>query len=319
MGINNDRWKSAALFPGQGSQYPGMGRWLYERSAEVREIFNRASRVLSWDLWGLCAEGSAGELRETSRSQPAIFTLSYAMYELVHDAGWKPGIVAGHSLGEFTALAAAGALPFEDCLRVVAKRGELMAEASRAAPGGMLAVLGAETEAVEEKVRCLNKWGVIEVANYNCPGQVVVSLERGLLEQARVQLLPLASRVVELPVSGAFHSSLMAEAREAFARFLSQEGFRFNRPEVPILLNATLAPSVDPLEIEEALILQMTSPIRWQGIVSRLIRAGVRAFVEVGPKDVLTKLVKRIDRGCLALAADGRDPLEVLGALEARG
>lgn len=315
MEVGKDKGESAVLFPGQGSQYPGMGQDLYERDGRVRGIFRRASALLGWDLWELCVRGPEEELRETSRSQPAIFTLSYAMYELLHDAGWEPEMVAGHSVGEFTALAAAGGLSFEEGLRAVAKRGELMAQASRVRPGAMLALLGAETEAVEEGVQALKRFGVIEIANYNCPGQVVVSLERRLLKQAKGELAPLAKRVVELPVSGAFHSPLMAEAQEGFARFLSVEECHFRPPRIPILLSATLAPSRDPLEIKEALIAQMTSPIRWQQAIIQMIRSGFRIFIEVGPKDVLTRLVKRIDRSCLALATDGRGPQEIIGAL----
>jgi [acyl-carrier-protein] S-malonyltransferase len=307
--------KGAALFPGQGSQYTGMGQSLYERFAQVREVFLRASELLGWDLWGLCVEGPEEELRTTDRAQPAIFTLSYAMYGLLHDLGWEPEVMAGHSVGELAALTAAGGLSFEDGLRAVAIRGELMAQASRTQPGTMLALLGAVTEAVEGQIQSLKRLGVIEIANYNCPGQVVVSLERRLLAQAKQELAPLAKRVVELPVSGAFHSRLMAEAQERFAEFLSQGDLHFREPRVPILLSATLAPSRDPLEIREALITQITSPIRWEQMVAQMIRSGVRTFIEVGPKDVLTKLVKRIDRNCLALATDGRDPREVIEAL----
>lgn len=307
--------RSAAIFSGQGSQYPGMGQHLYERSDGVKEIFKKASDILGWDLWELCARGPEEELSETSRSQPAIFALSYAMYRLLRDNGWRPDIVAGHSLGEFTALAAAGGLSFEDGLRTVAKRGELMARASRERPGAMLAVLGAATEAVEEKVKTLQQLGVIAIANYNCPGQVVLALERELLEQAKDELTPLAKKVVELPVSGAFHSPLMAEAQTRFAEFLAQASLSFKRPRIPILLNATLTPSHDLVEIKEALIAQMTEPVRWQQAVLQLIRSGFRVFIEVGPKDVLTKLVRRIERNCLALATDGHDPQRVIAAL----
>jgi len=305
--------KSAGLFPGQGSQYPGMGRALYGRFAPVRELFQRAGELLGWDLWGLCEGGPEERLRETHRSQPAIYTLSYATYKLLREAGWEPEMVAGHSVGEFAALAAAGGLSFEEGLRVVAKRAELMAQAAARNPGAMLAVLGAPTEAVEERVKALQRWGVIEVANYNCPGQVVVSLERGLLERAREELAALAGKVVELPVSGAFHSPLMREAQAGFAEFLSQVDFR--RPRIPILLNATLAPSRDPEEIKEALIVQLTGPVRWQQVMEKLLNMGFRTFIEVGPKDVLTKLARRIDRTCRALATDGREPEGVIREL----
>jgi len=306
---------SAALFPGQGAQYIGMGQSLHERFAQIRGVFRRASELLGWDLWELCMEGPEEELRETDRAQPAIFTLSYAMYGLLRDLGWEPEMMAGHSVGELAALTAAGGLPFEDGLRAVAIRGKLMAQASRAQPGTMLALLGAATEAVEGRIRSLKRLGVIEIANYNCPGQVVISLERRLLEQAKQVFSSLAKRVVELPVSGAFHSPLMAEAQKGFAEFLSREDLRFREPRVPILLSATLALSRDPLEIREALIAQITSPIRWEQMMAQMIRSGVRTFIEVGPKDVLTRLVKRSDRDCQALATDGRDPREIIKAL----
>jgi len=292
-----------------------MGQYLGARYARVREIFAQASELLGWDLEGLCVRGPEEELQETDRSQPAIFTLSCAMYELLHDMGWEPGIVAGHSVGEFAALVAAGGLSFADGLRAVAKRGELMAQAARERPGAMLAVLGAATEAVEDKVKLLQRWGIVEVANYNCPGQVIISLERGLLERARAELAPVAKKLVVLPVSGAFHSRLMEEARERFAQFLARAGLDFKRPRIPILLNATLTPSRDPEEIREALIKQITAPVRWHQVVLNLIQLGIRSFVEVGPKDVLTRLVRRIDQDLRALASDGREPREVVAAL----
>ena len=317
--------KTAAVFPGQGSQYLGMGFRLYERFAEVREVFKDASAILGWDLWGLCSSGPEEELRETGRSQPAIFTLSYAMYRLLKNSGWQPGLVAGHSLGEFTAAVAAGALPFADGVRVVAERGRLMAQAAERNPGAMLAVLGADRRAVEEAVGGLKGEGqgrgrrkgrgrgIVQIANYNCPGQVVVSLERGLLGPVKSELSSIAKRVVELPVSGGFHSPLMEGAKEEFSRFF--RGIELKEPEVPIFLNTILAPSRDPERIKGALIEQMTSPVRWEEAIERMISSGIKAFVEVGPKDVLARLIERIDRATYVVVTDGRDPQEVIAQL----
>lgn len=303
---------TAAIFPGQGSQYPRMGQ-PYERFAEVREVFARASDVLGWDVWKLCACGAEAELNETSRAQPAIFVLSYALYRLLEDRGWRPDIVAGHSLGEFTAATAAGALSFEDGLRTVAERGKLMAEEAKRKPGMMLALLGACEEELQETISTLRGLGIIAPANYNCPGQVVLALERGLLETARSTLTPIAKRVVELPVSGGFHSPLMEEAKKKFSHFLTSIPLR--EPEIPILLNVTLAPSRDPAEIKQALVAQMTAPVRWQEAVERMVGQGVRTFAEVGPKDVLARLVQRIDRRCDVIVTDGGDPQEIVSRL----
>lgn len=305
--------RSAALFPGQGSQYPGMGQVLPSGFAEVRCLFETASEMLGWDLWAFCTRGDAGELNDTRRAQPAIFTLSYALFRVLTDSGWGPDVVAGHSLGEFTAATAAGAFSFADGVRAVAERGRLMAEAARVRPGTMLALLGAGEDELAEAVAELSRWGTIAPANYNCPGQVVVALERGLLERARVELSSVAKRVVELPVSGGFHSPLMAQAQEEFSGFL--ERIPIVRPSVPILLNVPLTPSVDPAEIREALISQMTAPVRWQEAIGRLLTSGVRTFVEVGPKDVLARLVQRISAKCRVLVTDGRDPQEIVSQL----
>ena len=304
--------RSAALFPGQGSQYPGMGQGLPSRR-EVRRLFETASEILGWDLWELCTHGDAGELNDTRRAQPAIFTLSYAVFRVLSDSGWGPDIVAGHSLGEFTAATAAGALAFADGLRAVAERGRLMAQAASARPGTMLALLGVAEDELGEALAELSRWGTIAPANYNCPGQVVVALERGLLERAKVELGSIAKRVVELPVSGGFHSPLMAEAQAEFALFL--ERIPIVRPSLPILLNVPLAPSVDPAEIRRALISQMTAPVRWQEAVARLLSSGVRTFVEVGPKDVLARLMPRIGAECRVIVTDGRDLQEIASQL----
>jgi [acyl-carrier-protein] S-malonyltransferase len=282
-----------------------MGRPLYAGSAEVRDLFALASDVLGWDLWDLCARGADAELNDTSRAQPAIFTLSYAMFRLLGDRGWRPDIVAGHSLGEFTAAAAAGVFSFQDGLRTVAERGRLMAQAAQRNPGTMLALLGAREDELREALAELKRSGVIEPANHNCPGQVVLSLERGLLDEAKVRLGPIAKKVVELPVSGAFHSALMDEARVAFSRFLAE--IPVERPRIPLLLSVLGVASSDPEEIRNALADQMTSPVRWQAMVEHMAAQGVTTFVEIGPKDVLSGLIRRIAREVRVVPTDGRD------------
>lgn len=305
--------RNAAVFPGQGSQVLGMGRSLGERSAEAREAFDTASAVLGWDLWDLCTRGPAEGLSDTSRSQPAIFTVSHIMFRLLADHGWQPDLVTGHSLGEFTAAVAAGALSFQDGLRTVAERGRFMARAAARNPGAMLALLGVRCEELPRALADLGRLGMIAPANYNCPGQVVVALERKVLEAAKRELAPLAKRVVELPVSGGFHSPLMEEAQREFARFLAQVPIQ--RPRTPILLNVRLAVSYDPTEIRDGLVAQMTAPVRWEEAVQRMTALGVGSFVEVGPRDVLTGLVRRIAPQCRAVATDGRDPQEVVSEL----
>jgi len=305
--------RTAAIYPGQGSQYPGMGRRLYETCAEARRLFAVAADVLGWNLWELCARGAEGELNHTSRSQPAIFTVSYAVHQALLDHGWRPDIVAGHSLGEFTAATAAGVLSFEDGLRAVAARGHLMAQASQRKPGTMLALLGVRENELEEVLAELKRSGVIQPANYNCPGQVVISLEREILTQAKTKLGAVAKKVVELPVSGGFHSPLMEEARLEFSRLLAEIPMAF--PQIPLFLNVPLATSDDPAEIRHALTDQMTSPVRWQQSVEHLVSLGVSTFVEVGPKDVLAGLVRRIAPHSWVTSTDGRDPPEVVSEL----
>ncbi len=305
--------RTAAIFPGQGSQYPGMGHRLGPRSAALREVLDAASEVVGEDLWVLCTQGGEEALTDTRRSQPAIFAVSYAMFRALADHGWQPDCVAGHSLGEFTAAVAAGALAFSDGLRAVAERGRVMAQAAGQNPGTMLALLGVRREELSQALAGLRRRGMIAPANYNCPGQVVVALERSLLEQAKRALAPLAKRVIELPVRGGFHSPLMEEAQREFARFLAQ--VPIHRPHVPILLNVRLAVSYDPTEIRDGLVAQMTAPVQWEEAVRRMTALGVDAFVEVGPKDVLTGLVRRIAPQCRALATDGRDLQELMSEL----
>ena len=286
-------------FPGQGSQRVGMGKDLCARSPAAAAVFARADEVLGFPLSRLCFEGPAEALKDTTNTQPAVLTTSVAALRALEE-GERVGrlaFVAGHSLGEFSALVAAGALDFEEALFLVQERGRLMKEAGERSPGGMAAVIGLETAWVEEacaRVRETNG-SYVGVSCYNCPGQVVIAGEEETL-RAGIQAVKAAGarRVVRLAISIAGHSPLMVEAAAAFGRVLERVTIR--RPEIPIVANATARPLTDPDQIREALGRQLSLPVHWAGSVRWMIRQGVTRFVEAGPGDVLTGLLRRIDR-----------------------
>lgn len=289
----------AFVFPGQGSQYVGMGRDLYETYPEARAIFDKADEILGFPLCELCFEGPKEELDDTINTQPAIFTVSAACLEALNSRfPADPLFVAGHSLGEYTALVAAGALDFADGLRLVRERGCLMKEAGEENPGGMAAIIGLDAETLEgicQEVRLQRPASSVQIANYNSPGQIVISGDEEALGQAmELARKQEARRVLPLAVSIASHSPLMQTAAERLRHVV--EAIPFRRARIPVVANVTAEPITEPEEIREKLATQLTSPVRWVESVRWMVAQGVTTFVEIGPKDVLTGLIRRIDK-----------------------
>ena len=281
----------AFVFPGQGSQFPGMCKDLYDAHAEARELCQAADRLLGFSLTDVMFNGTAEDLKQTKVTQPAVFLHSVVAQRLMTIE--KPDMVAGHSLGEFSALVACGALRFEDALLLVSARAQAMQAACEANPGTMAAVLGLPDEQVD--AICKNhKDGVVVAANFNCPGQIVISGE----EEAIDAICPVmkeagARRALRLPVGGAFHSPLMAPAAEDLkAAILKTE---FNKPFCPIYQNVTAQASVEPEIIRENLLKQLTAPVRWTQSVQNMIADGATEFYEFGPGDVLKGLIRKIN------------------------
>ncbi len=296
----------AFLFPGQGSQHVGMTHNLYTTSPSARAAFEQADGVLGMPLSRLCFEGPKEELNDTYNTQPAILAASIAALRVLDEQGLgQPAYVAGHSLGEFGALVAAGALSFEDGLRVVRERGRLMKQADDKSPGGMAAIIALDREVVERVCADVREQTgeYVGIANDNCPGQIVISGTETALDIAMAQIKDQGAKIVKrLAVSIGAHSPLMTEAAAEFRRVLEATPFR--APSVPIVTNATAGPLTDPGEIREAVAQQLTSPVHWTDSMRWLIAQGVTRFVEVGPKDVLTKLIKRIDRDVERLTSE---------------
>lgn len=282
----------AYVFPGQGAQYPGMGKDLYDNHKEARELFETADRVLGFELSKIMFEGTDEELKQTKVTQPAIFTMSVIMAKLMGN-GFQPDMVAGHSLGEFSALCAAGALNFTDALTLVSKRAMAMQKACEKNPSTMAAVLGLE-DAVVEQI-CAEIDGVVVAANYNCPGQLVISGTISAVEAACTKATEAgARRALVLPVGGAFHSPLMEPARAELAAAI--EATEFNTPVCPVYQNSVAKAVQAPSEIKKNLIDQLTAPVKWTQSVQEMMADGATHFVECGPGKTLQGLIKKIDR-----------------------
>lgn len=281
----------AYIFPGQGSQFVGMGLDLYENHSAAQELFENANDILGFSITDIMFEGSAEDLRKTNVTQPAIFLHSAILSKVLGDT-FQPDMVAGHSLGEFSALVANGALSFEDGLRLVSQRAEAMQKACEIQPGTMAAVLRLPDEEVAKI--CEETPGIVVPANYNCPGQLVISGEVEAVNVACESMKAAgARRAMVLPVGGAFHSPLMQPAREELAAAI--ENTTFHKPSCPIYQNVSTTAVSDQEEIKQNLIAQLTSPVKWTQSVQQMIADGATRFIEVGPGKVLQGLVKKID------------------------
>lgn len=282
----------AYVFPGQGAQFPGMGKDLYENNPKAKELFEKANEVLGFRITDLMFEGTEEDLRQTAVTQPAVFLHSVIL--ALTDPDFKPDMVAGHSLGEFSALVASGALSFEEGLKLVSARAHAMQKACEAAPSTMAAVLALPDEKVEEICATIDEH-VVEPANYNCPGQVVISGSNEGIDKACALMLEAgAKRALKLKVGGAFHSPLMMPAQEELAEAI--EKAEFHTPVCPVYQNVDALPHTDPEEIKANLLKQLTAPVRWTQQVQKMVADGADDFTELGPGNVLQGLVKKIHR-----------------------
>ena len=300
---NETARRPAFVFPGQASQRPGMAAALLAEEPAARELFDRASEILGLNLAEICTTGDEALLTRTDVTQPALLTTCLAWEAALRGRGVRPTVAAGHSVGEFCAWVTAGSLEFEEALRLVRRRGELMEEAARRRPGGMVAVMGLANEQVEQACRQAEAVGVVAPANYNSPGQVVVSGEEKALRRVREVVKAAGGKTIPLRVSGAFHSPLMEDAARAFSELVARLEVR--DPRIPVVVNATAEVVKGAEQARRAMAAQMTSPVRWTECVRTMKGNGAEMFVEVGPGQVLTKLMRRIsaETQCLPVGA----------------
>ena len=282
----------AFVFPGQGAQYVGMGKDLYENSALAKELFEKANDILGFRITDLMFEGTDEDLKQTKVTQPAIFLHSVILAKTLGET-FKPEMTAGHSLGEFSALVSAGAMNFEDGLKLVSQRAQAMQKACEVEPSTMAAIVGLEDAIVEEVCESIDE--VVVAANYNCPGQLVISGSiAGIDKACEILKEKGAKRALKLPVGGAFHSPLMEPARTELAAAI--ENTVFNKPVCPVYQNVNAQAVTEPAEIKKNLVAQLTAPVKWTQTAQNMIADGASSFTEVGPGKVLQGLVKKVDR-----------------------
>ncbi len=286
--------KIAFLFTGQGSQYVGMGRELFENNDIVRNVFNQADKEPGFSLSQLCFNGPKEDLDKTENTQPAILTVSVAAYKALESYGIRPDLAAGLSLGEYSALVCSGALDFAEAVKLVRQRGKYMQEAVPQGEGGMVAILALDSDKVEEACRLAATEGIVQVANYNCPGQIVISGQKKALELASTKAAELgAKRVIPLDVSGPFHTGLLQPAAEKLSSDLAKIEFR--SLQIPVISNVT-AEYIQEGQIQDLLPRQVMNPVLWEMTIRRMLQEGVDTFVEIGPGNALRGFVKKIDR-----------------------
>lgn len=305
--------KRAAIFPGQGSQSVGMGLDVAQAHPAARRVFEQANAILGFDLAKACFEGPAETLEATDVQQPAIFTVSVAIWHAMRETAPEScsfDAMAGLSLGEYTALHLAGAIDFEDALRVVRQRGQLMQAAAVAQPSGMVSLMGLDEPQVRRLCEECAAAGVIQPANFNCPGQIVVSGAKAACEQLAAMAEAAGGRAVPLKVAGAFHSALMQPAADGLRAVLASVEIR--RPALPVYANVNAAPHGEPESIRERLVQQLVSPVQWQACVEAMIRDGANRFVEIGPGRVLAGLMRKIHREARTETVNAASALEKL-------
>ena len=304
--------KAAFVFPGQASQFVGMGKDLYDTYEIAHHIFDTANEIMGLDLRQICFEGPEDKLKQTYITQPAIFVHSVAVNSILKERGFIPQAVAGHSLGEYSALVSAEALSFEDGLKLVKERGRLMYEAGQKQPGTMAAIIGLAPEKVQELCDSLANQGIVQPANFNSPGQIAISGEVEVVRAAIDMATEMgAMKAIELVVSGAFHSPLMRAAQEGLQTAL--ENTEFNDARVPLYSNVEAAAVQDKDKIRQLLIQQLTKPVLWQTIIENMIKDGCQPFYEIGPGRVLKGLQKRINRKMACNEVGTTENIENLG------
>lgn len=302
--------KLAFVFPGQGAQHVGMGKNLYENFDEVKTLYKEASDALGYDVADLSFNGPAEELNKTHRTQPCLLVASIAAYTALESKGIKPDVVAGHSLGEYSALVASSVFSFRDAVKLTEKRGQLMQQAVPEGKGLMAAILGLDKERVDEI--CVSvKSGYAAPANYNCPGQIVISGEKEAIEEAMKLLKDAgAKRAILLAVSAPSHCALMENASRALSEFLSLENIGINAPAIPVVSNADaiLLDTVD--SIKASLVKQLSHPVLWEDSIRKIFQSGTKVFIEVGPGKVLSGLIKRIEPEAVIFNVEDIESLE---------